>query len=124
MSMDRAYDDGKLIKELWDENAVLPTIVRDRRTDGEKSKLVEETENVVYYYRGTVSCVRPRMRTQRQMGYGGFKKDRGTLKYRCPAEHYGYECAGRDRCSVGKALRIDIEQECRVSTLLPRHSLI
>ena len=90
---------------------------------GRRSKLVEGTENVVYDYRGTVSCVCPRTGTQRQMRYGGFEKERSTLKYRCPAEHYGYECAGRDRCSVGKALRIDIEQECRVSTLLPRHSL-
>ena len=124
MCMDRAYDDGKLIKELWDEHAVLPIIdIRDCWKDGEKSKLVEGTENVVYDYRGTVSCVCPRTGTQRQMGYGGFEKDRGTLKYRCPAEHYGYECAGRDRCSVGKALRIDIEQERRVFTPLPRHSL-
>ena len=69
-----------------------------------------------------MSCVCPRTGTQRQMRYGGFEKERSTLKYRCPAEHHGYECAGRDCCSVGKALRIDIAQERRVLPL-PRHSL-
>ena len=124
MCMDCAYDDGKLIKELWDDHAVLPIIdIRDCWKDGEKSKLVEGTENVVYDYRGTVSCVCPRTGTERRMAYGGFEKDRGTLKYRCPAEHYGYKCEGQDRCSVGKALRIGCEQERRVFTPLPRHSL-
>jgi hypothetical protein len=102
----------------------LPIIdIRDCWKDGERSKLVTGTENVVYDYRGTVSCVCPRTGVQKQMGYGGFEKDRGTLKYRCPAEHYGYECVGKDRCAVGKALRINIEEERRVFTPLPRHSL-
>lgn len=122
--MDRAYDDGKMITTLWDDHTVLPIIdIRDCGKDGEKSKVVEGTENVVYDYRGTVSCVCPRTGTERQMAYGGFEKDRGTLKYRCPAEHYGYECVGKDRCSVGKAVRVGIEQERRVFTPLPRHSL-
>jgi hypothetical protein len=56
------------------------------------------------------------------MAYGGFEKDRVTLKYRCPAAHYGYECVGQDRCSVGKALGIGIEQERRVFTPLPKVS--
>jgi hypothetical protein len=124
MCMDRAYDDGKLITQLWDDHAVLPIIdIRDCRKDGEKSRLVKGTENVVYDYRGTVSCVCLRTGTERQMAYGGFERHRGTLKYRCPAQHYGYECEGQDSCSVGKAIRIGVEQERRVFTPLPRHSL-
>ena len=39
MCMDRAYDDGKLIKELWDAHAVLPIIdIRDCWKDGEKKQ--------------------------------------------------------------------------------------
>ena len=56
------------------------------------------------------------------MAYGGLERDRGTLKYRCPAEHYGIECAGREKCLIGKAVRIPMSQEPRVVTPLPRHS--
>ena len=28
---------------------------------------------------------------QREMTFGGFEKDRNALKYRCPAENYGFE---------------------------------
>ena len=31
------------------------------------------------------------------MAYGGFEKDRGTLKYRCPAKYYGYECGAGEQ---------------------------
>ena len=30
--------------------------------------------------------------------FGGFEKDRGSLKYRCPAKHYGLDCADREQC--------------------------
>ena len=73
-------------KFMDDDHAVLPIIdIRDCWKDGETSKLVEGTKNVVYDYRGTVSCVCPRTATQRQMGYRGFERDRAALKYRCPA---------------------------------------
>ena len=42
--------------------------------------------NVVYNYKGEVFCVNPNEDEQREMAYGGFEKDRGTLKYRCPAK--------------------------------------
>ena len=54
------------------------------------------------------------------MAYGGFEKDRGTLKYRCPAEHYGYECKGERVCPVGKAVRIPLGEDRRVFTPLAR----
>jgi hypothetical protein len=105
LAADRAYDDGKLICKLWDEWQALPIIdIRNCWKDGEATKLVSGLENVVYDYRGTVSCVCPKSGTQRQMAYGGFEQDRMTVKYRCPAQHYGYECAGLDRCALGKAV--------------------
>jgi len=120
---DRAYDDGKLICEVWDDWQALPIIdIRNCWKDGEASKLVTGFENVVYDYRGTVSCVCLKSGTQRQMAYGGFERDRMTLKYRCPAQHYGYRCEGLDRCAVGKAVRIPLAEERRVFTPLPRSS--
>ncbi len=56
------------------------------------------------------------------MAYGGFDKDSGTLKYRCPANHYGYECGGAGRCPVGKAVRIPLEEDRRIFTPLARSS--
>jgi hypothetical protein len=59
----------------------------------------------------------------RAMGLVGFERDRMTVKYRCPAQHYGYECEGLDRCPVGKAVRITLEKDRRLFTPLPRSSL-
>jgi hypothetical protein len=78
---------------------------------------------VIYDYRGTVSCVCPNSGTQRQMAYGGFEKDRMTVKYRCPARHYGSSCASLKCCPVGTAVRIALDQDRRVFTPLPRSSL-
>lgn len=124
LAADRAYDDTKLIREVWDDWQMLPIIdIRNCRKDGESSWLITGFENVVYDYRGTVSCVCLKSGTQRQMAYGGFERDRMTLKYRCPAQHYGYSCEGLDRCAVGKAVRIPLEEDRRVFTPLPRSSL-
>ncbi len=56
------------------------------------------------------------------MAYGGFEKGRQSLKYRCPARHYGLVCAGQERCPVKGALRIRLEEKPRIFTLLARSS--
>jgi hypothetical protein len=124
VAADRSYDDGKLIRKVWDEWEALPIIdIRNCWQDGELTKVVTGFENVVYDYRGTVSCVCPKSGTQREMAYGGFERDRMTLKYRCPAQHYGYQCAGAARCEIGKAVRIPLDEDRRVFTPLARSSL-
>lgn len=124
VAADRGYDDGKLICKVWDDWQALPIIdIRNCWHDGEATKLVSGFENVVYDYRGTVSCVCPKSGTQREMAYGGFERDRMTLKYRCPAQHYGYRCAGAGRCDLGKAVRIPLQEDRRVFTPLARSSL-
>jgi hypothetical protein len=124
LTADRSYDDTKLIEKVWKEWEALPIIeIRNCWKDGERSKLVGGTENVIYDYRGTVSCVCPKTGTQRQMAYGGFERDRETLKYRCPAEHYGYACAGRECCPIGKAVRVPRAEDPRIFTPLPRPTM-
>jgi len=124
VAADRAYDDTKLIRRLWEDWQALPIIdIRNCWQDGESTKLVSGLDNVVYDYRGTVSCVCLNSGKQRQMAYGGFERDRMTVKYRCPAQHYGYQCEGLDRCPVGKAVRISLDEDRRVFTPLPRSSL-
>ena len=56
------------------------------------------------------------------MAYGGFEQDRESLKYRCPAKHYGYECAGAGKCGVGCAVRIAMAEDPRIFTPLARSS--
>ena len=56
------------------------------------------------------------------MAFGGFEESRGTLKYRCPSQHYGFACAGCEECPVGKAVRIALSEDRRVFTPLARSS--
>lgn len=120
---DRGYDDGKLIEKLWDEYSIKPVIdIRDMWKDGEETKALGRPWNVIYDYKGEVFCVSPDEDKQNEMAYGGFEKKRGTLKYRCPAKHYGYECRGAGRCPVGKSVRISLEEDRRIFTPLARSS--
>ena len=67
---DRGYDDGKLVRRVWDEHRIKPVIdIRNCWRDGEQSKLVTGQENVVYSYDGEVSCICPKTGTERDMCY-------------------------------------------------------
>ncbi len=48
------------------------------------------------------------------MSYGGFERDRNTLKFRCPARAMGAECKGMQQCPVGSAVRIPLSEDRRV----------
>jgi len=120
---DRGLDDGKLVMRSWDEYEIKPVIdIRNCWKDPDETKLVPGTENVVYDYAGTVRCVCPRHGKRYEMAYGGFEKDRNSLKYRCPARHYGHGCAGMDECTITHSLRIPLSIDRRVFTPLPRSS--
>lgn len=120
---DRGLDDTKLIELLWDDCGIKPVIdIRNMWKDGEQTRLVDGQSNVVYDYQGNVYCYCPMTGEPRQMAYGGFEKDRQTLKYRCPALHYGLKCKGCKRCPVGNAVRIKLSQDRRVFRPLARSS--
>jgi hypothetical protein len=120
---DRGLDDGKLIERLWDDHGVKAVIdIRNMWKDGESTRLVTGTRNVVYDYKGTVYCHCPKSDERHEMAYGGFEKDRGCLKYRCPAHHYGLECAGMEQCLAGFSVRIPLTEDRRVFTPLARSS--
>jgi hypothetical protein len=83
-------------------------------------------ENVVYDEEGTLYCYDkisdPPVR--HRMAYFGFEKDRGTLKYRCPARHEGWRCPSDQRCNggkkYGKTKRVKCEIEPRRFCRVPR----
>jgi len=123
MAADKGYDDGEFIKELWEMHNIKPVIsIRDLWKDGEATRLVNGHENVVHNYRGDVFCFCPETGEMRRMAYGGFEADRGTLKYRCPASHYDFECKGKNECPVGCAVRIKLDEDRRIFTPLARSS--
>jgi hypothetical protein len=120
---DRGYDSTKINERLYDDYKIKPVIdIRNCWKDGEETKLVTRQENIVYDYKGTVFCVCPVTGEQREMAYGGFEKNRGTLKYICPAKHYGCNCKGDKRCQVKKSIRINIGEDRRIFTPLSRSS--
>jgi len=52
----------------------------------------------------------------------GKKRDRETLKYRCPARHYGVECRGMEQCAATGGIRIPLVEDRRIFTPLARSS--
>jgi len=120
---DRGYDDGKLLIKLWDRYSIKPVIdIRNTWRDGEQTKLLTGFNNIVYDYRGTVYCCCPRELKLKEMAYGGFEQQRETLKYRCPARHYGRQCKGEKECPVKASIRIPLATDRRVFTPLARSS--
>lgn len=126
LEADRGYDDTKLIVKLWDEYEIKPVIdIRNMWRDPDKTLILEDYENVVYDYKGNVSCVCMETGTYRQMCVGGFEKDRkehGTLRKLCPAKQYGIECKYMDDCQVKQGIRIDIDLDRRIFTPIDRAS--
>jgi len=88
----------------------------------EAHRLVESSTNVLYDYKGTVFCHCPSTDERYEMAFGGFEKDRHSLKYRCPARHYGLECKGASECTVGSSVRIPLSEDRRIFTPLARSS--
>jgi len=120
---DRGYDDGKLKSILFDDHEIKPVIdTRNLWRNGEQTRLFDGRDNIVYDYRGTVYCCCPKELKLKEMAYGGFEKGRNTLKYRCPAEHYGLKCKGKEHCPVTGSIRISLLEDRRIFTPLPRSS--
>ena len=121
---DRAYDDKAIIEQLQCEHKVKPVIdIRNCYKDKELLSPVKGYRNVFYNYRGDICCRCKHSGEFRDMVYVGYEKDRDTLKYRCPAENYGFECQYYIDCPVNNSLRIKLTDNPRVFTALPRNTL-
>lgn len=123
---DKGYDSKDRISALWEKYGIKGVIdIRNMWKDGEKTRQLKtkKIQNVTYDYKGTVFCHCPKTGEIRRMAYGGFEKKRETLKYICPALHYGIECKGAAQCPLyAKSLRIPLEEDRRIFTPVPRSS--
>jgi hypothetical protein len=131
LSGDKGYDSEENNRKLWDDYGIKPMIeVRHDWKDGEQTRPLDPdgVDNVVTDEEGSIFCVRQSMRDAHKtemvpMAFYGFEKDRGTLKYRCPAAVYGYECSERDVCSCtdyGRVVRVPLERDRRRFVPVPR----
>ena len=119
---DRGTDDTALILQLWDEHGIKPIIAIRHDWKQEQTRRVSTTRNVIYDQEGTVSCCCMSNGELHKMAYAGFEQDRQSLKYRCPARHYGLSCADLGRCHVQGAVRIKLSEDRRVFTPVARSS--
>lgn len=132
---DRGLDSGKTKALLLDEYGIRPVIDIRELWREEKSEpgfdpekpitrplYPDRADTIVYTEKGTIHCICPATGEQRDMAFYGFEADRNTLKYRCPAAAYGFECKGCGECSAsgqvnpgdyGRIVRINITKEDR-----------
>lgn len=116
MAYDKAADDGA-VHEFLHEEKIRPLIQN-------RVFKVEETEkvlggrtplNIVYDQAGTIFCYDKvaEAPVRHAMAYIGREPERGTLKYRCPARHQGWECPSDKLCNQDRAygLTVRVKQE-------------
>ncbi|MDA2925331.1 transposase [Acidobacteria bacterium AH-259-L09] len=122
LSADRGYDSGDNNAKLWKDFGIKPIIDNRLMWKDQETKLLneEQADNIVYDEKGHVFCHCPKTDERREMAFQGFEADRDTLKYRCPAAAYGFECAGRSLCGkgnygdYGRGVRIPLETDPRI----------
>jgi hypothetical protein len=123
---DKGYDGTKYHTQLWDGKHKIKSVIdiRNLWKDGEDEHIVTGCQNVAYDYCGNVYCYCMKTGKRQDMAYGGFEKDRDSLKYRCPAKHYGLKCKSLGSCKVGHSVRIKLSEDRRVFTPVARSSYL
>jgi len=127
LAYDKAADDGA-VHTLLHEEGITPVIQNRNFKLEEPEKVLGGSTplNIVYDQAGTVYCY-DRCSPQpvrHAMAYIGREPQRGTLKYRCPARHGGWNCPSDARCNgerkYGLTVRVKQEIDLRRFPSLPR----
>jgi hypothetical protein len=129
LAYDKAADDGT-VHEMLHERGIKPVIeVRNGWPKGGEPERViggRVPLHVVHDEAGTVYCYDTTgpVPVRRAMSYAGHEKDRGTLKYRCPAKVEGFTCGSDATCNGGKSygmtVRVDQAIDLRRFPSIPR----
>jgi hypothetical protein len=137
LSGDKGYDDGADKAELYDDHGITPLIPPRNllaKSENPIRPLDPKRHDAIYTGpTGEVYCKIAPMESDPEkafarMQFMGFEKDRGTLKFRCPAAAFGIECRNRDTCqcaplvrdgSFGRVVRVPLDTDRRV--FLPQH---
>lgn len=129
LAYDKAADDVK-VHDALHEVGIKP-LIQNRScwpAGGEREKVIggRVPLHVVHDEAGTVYCYDTvgKEPVRRAMSYAGHEKNRGTLKYRCPAKVEGFACASEEKCNAGKSygmtVRVSQEIDLRRSPSIPR----
>jgi DDE family transposase/transposase-like protein DUF772 len=127
LAYDKAADDGAVHEFLHDEDIAAIIHNRNFKLDEPEKVLGGRTPlNIVYDQAGTVFCYdrvsEPPVR--HQLAYIGHEPERGTLKYRCPARHQGWDCPSDALCNgerlYGLTVRVKQEIDLRRFPSVPR----
>jgi hypothetical protein len=128
LAYDKAADDIK-VHRLLDQHDIQPVIQVRSQWQNQTEQLVPGQEyrgNIVYAEDGTVSCYDTTSSppVKHAMAYTGHEPSRGTIKYRCPAQHQGWECPMSDVCNAGKTygltVRVKQDVDLRRFPAIPR----
>lgn len=129
LAYDKAADDEK-VHEYLHQAGIKPLIQNRALWKEEPERPLPGPRryplNVVHDEAGTVYCYDQSgpVPVRHRMAYVGYEKDRGTLKYRCPARHEGWSCGNEERCNEGKSygliVRVDHTLDLRRFPPIPR----
>jgi hypothetical protein len=136
-SADKGYDSAENNTALYDDHGIKPVIdTRELWKTKKFEGLFPERYDVFCYDEsGKVYCSCPSERRGedelRELAFVGFERDRGALKYRCPAAAFGFDCPGRAECeklspvgvgNFGRVVRVPLELDRRIFTPIARHT--
>ena len=113
LAYDKAADSAE-VHEALHGHGIKPLIQMRALWKDEKEKPLRAGLPMVHDEAGTVFCYDtasdPPVR--RQMACIGYEKERGTVKYRCPAKHDGLPCASEEKCNEGKSYGLVVRIKC------------
>lgn len=127
LAYDKAADDGAVHEFLHEQG--IQAIIQNRnfQLDEPEKVLGGRTPlNIVYDQAGTIYCYDrvSAAPVRHPMAYIGREPDRGTLKYRCPARHQGWDCPSDELCNgprdYGLTVRVDQDIDLRRFPSVPR----
>lgn len=136
-SADKGYDSSENNSALYDDHDIKPVIDKRKLWKDKRFETLYPERYDVFCYdeSGRVYCSCPSERRgedeRRELAFVGFEKERDTLKYRCPAAAYGFECPGRAECEklspvgvgdFGRVVRVPLELDRRIFTPIARHT--
>lgn len=118
-----AYDkaaDGAPFHEALAARDVKPAVEVRRQWQGEPYRQLPGNTprpvTIVYDEAGTVFCQAEEdgLPVYRQMYFRGYEKDRGTLKYSCPAIAHNTTCPHEHACNAGKTYGLTVRAACEI----------
>jgi hypothetical protein len=119
VAYDKAADSGPFHQELAQRD-VKPVVQARAQWRSEPYRALpghtDRPVPICYDEDGTVYCQAQAQGAAvfRPMYFRGYEKDRGTLKYSCPAIAYNFACPHERACNAGKVYGLTVRAKCEI----------